>query len=374
VAIVDPPYATGCFEAYGNDTSCNMPGVEVEYMMILMTMMKLPCRLEKRRTAGSMLQAIEDREADMTAYTLALTHELHANYSTTAPIVQDKIVLIVRRHVETIFRSSFFLSAPWTLWAAAVGITISLGTWLLLLSRMPSFQVTRKISWLAFVLWSLIGGVLLETSANFMTVNLVAPSQWSVPLFEDLRELRACVLAGRCRLAGLSAYNNTNNYRSFSDVAGIGLGHVQFLDSRKELAAFVAASEGNVGLDLDSVSSFYTSHFCDQLEIRRFSEFSSLLFVYIASDEALSSRLSLFISATSFRELYGVLVGNYLAINETQGCKSQEKNLHFRPISLEKVYEAFLFLIGGHLAGVATLVYLLLRHRINSRRFSWRRP
>jgi hypothetical protein len=118
----------------------------------------------------------------------------------------------------------------------------------------------------------------------------------------------------------------------------------------------VAGPSGHVGLDFETVAEFYTFNYCD-LKIVRFPEVSSLLFGHFSKNATLIDQLSRLLTVSPVQEHYGFLVRKYLTKGgPRKACVRGSEKPQFEPISLIKLADAFLLLLGGSVAAAVSLL------------------
>jgi hypothetical protein len=369
VSYSDPPFVNDCFESVTKSAACPLPGVDIEYTITLLTMLGLPFRFIKVNGTEAR-DALASGSGDLTGHVTKISDKLHASFHVSFPVVVDKTVVVMQKQLQTTMRSSFIASADWKTWVAIVVTTSILGLFALINCRVLQLPLAQRMTSLTFVVWSIIGGVLLETGASFMTVNLVAPSQTLVDRFDSLPSLKSCVQERQCRLAYLSTYRNTSLNDNFFWAVNLSQKTLEeerlltTVTSREELAEFVSSDETHIGLDYLSATEFYMTNYCN-LWIKHFSGVSSQSFGYFSKNATLIKHLTGLITASSLQEYYGYLVKKYLARGrERKTCNRGSAGPTFEPLSLIKLVEAFLLLIGGSVAAVVSLLFrhLLERH------------
>jgi hypothetical protein len=368
VSFADPPFVAECFEQAWRGNGCPMPGIEIEYIGMLLTMLQLPFTLSAMNSSSDVQVAITNGSATIAGNAAPLTPELQASFEVTYPVIVDKSALIIRKEVQEAVQSSFLASADWNTWVAIVVTTGVLGLFARFVSRVLQLPMAKQMTSLTFVFWSIIGGFLLDTGASFMTVNLVTPTTTTVELLSSIADLRTCVLARTCHLVYHSAYINTSVHENFFRVAGLNQslltnqGLIGTVNTREELAEFVAADSHNVGLDFESVTDFYTVNYC-KLKVKSFPEVASILFVFYSNNKSLINQLSRLQAANPLQQYYCFLLRKYMTRGEMKNrCDERPESVQFKPISLIKLADAFFFLLGGNMAAGVTLLWQRWKH------------
>jgi hypothetical protein len=109
---IDPPYVTDCFERAFTKGGCPLPGIEIEFLATLLTMLRLPYSLSAIESS-EVTAAVANVTIDLPGTTMQLTPELQASFHLTSPVVVDRAVLVIQKQLKMTVRSSFFASADW---------------------------------------------------------------------------------------------------------------------------------------------------------------------------------------------------------------------------------------------------------------------
>lgn len=196
VSTVDHPYVTECFD----DRDCLWPGLEVEFLKVVMHMLRCSIRFIKAPDLDSQTEMLQNGSADITAGVEAITAEtdLLYNYLPQYGFIDWKV--FVTRKMTSAGRAHFQLLTIISpqMWLCIGMLSGSFYLRFPLRRKGNALVISKNISKFFKLAWFIWFGALISVYASILTLKIAVPKFEAIYEVNSVRDAIEALHSGSC--------------------------------------------------------------------------------------------------------------------------------------------------------------------------------